>query len=352
MASRMIGVDIGNTHIRAAEVELSGRSGNLLGTLAAFASIPVPPGAVGDGEVLEVQTIATLLKQLWSRGGFSQKHVVVGLGSPRTVVREMEVPALPMSQVRTSLQFQVAEILPMPTDEALLDFYPTAHRVDDGRELLRGILVGAAKASVSTTIMAVETAGLRPIGVDLSAFALVRAQTAGEWGQQTVAFVDVGARVTTVVIAERGQPRMVRLLPTGGQDATDAVVSAMQVPVGDAEQLKRAIGLSAEVAPGQELARDAVSQATRQLVEGVRNTFVYFTGNNPGQSIQHVVLTGGGAFLPGLGQYLASTSRLPVSFGAGPVGVKVSKKAAANTAGQEMLITTAVGLALAEVHSK
>lgn len=352
MASRVIGVDMGTTHIRAAEVELSGKpgGGGILGTLQSFAEVPTPVGAVGDGEVLEVQTVASLLKQLWSKGKFSHKQVVIGVGSPRTVVREMEVPAMPMGQLRTSLPFQVAEILPMPTDEALLDFYPTEYREAEGQQFLRGIMTAVSKSSVANTILAVETAGLRPQGVDLTAFAIQRAMSVGDYSRQIVAFVDIGARVTTVVISVGGEPRLIRILPAGSQDATDAVASAMQVPASDAEQFKRTVGVAADGPPEHKLARDAVMQSTRQLVEGVRNTFVYFGGNNPGQGVQHVVLTGGGAYTPGLGQYLASASRLPVSFGNGLSAVKVSRRAAQAVAGQEMFAQAAVGLALAEVH--
>lgn len=352
MASRVIGVDIGTSQIRAAELELPGRPGTTpQGTLTAYASIAVPLGAIGDGEVLEVQTVAALLKQLFARGKFSHKQVVIGVGSPRTVVREMEVPALPMQQLRSSLPFQVAEILPMPADEALLDFYPTTHRSDEGREFLSGIMVAAAKAAVSNTVLAVETAGLRPVGVDLAAFALLRAQLAPELAGQVVALVDIGARVTNVIVSAYGAPRLVRILPAGGQDATDAVASAMQLPTAEAEQFKRTVGIGQDVAPQLHLARDAVNQATRQLVEGIRNTFVYYAGNNPGVPIQHVVLTGGGAYLPGLGQYLASTSRLPVSFGNGTGVVKISRRAQASVAGNEMTAAVAIGLGLAEVQA-
>jgi len=352
VASRIIGVDIGTTQIRAAEVELPGKPGATpQGTLHAYATVAVPQGAIGDGEVLEVQTVAGLLKQLFARAKFSHKQVVIGIGSPRTAVREMEVPALPMHQLRTSLPFQVAEILPMPTDDALLDFYPTSHRVDEGREFLGGIMVAAAKAAVSNTVLAVETAGLRPVGVDLAAFALMRAQMVPEWSNQTVAFVDIGARVTNVVVATNGAPRLVRILPTGGQDATDAIASAMQLPSAEAEQFKRSVGIGQDVAPQMQLAKDAATQATRLLLEGIRNTFVYFAGNNPGVTIQHVVLTGGGAYLPGLGQYLASTSRLPVSFGNGASVVRPSRRAQGEIAGQEMTSAIAIGLALTEPQS-
>jgi len=350
VATRVIGVDLGATQIRAAEVELASKPGAFpLGTLQSFAAVPTPAGAINDGEIVEVQTVASLLKQLWSKGKFSHKRVVIGLSSPRTVVREMEVPAMPMDQVRSALPYQVSEILPMPTDEALLDFYPTELRSVDGQESFRGIMTAAAKASVANTVMTVETAGLRPEGVDLSAFGLHRALCVGDFAQQIVAFVEIGARVTTVIVSAHGQPRLVRVLPTGSQDSTDAVASAMQVSTAEAEQYKRKVGVSADGPPELKIARDAILQTTRQLIEGVRNTFVYFAGNEPGNPIQQVILTGGGAFMPGLGQYLASASRLPVSFGNGVGAVKVTRKAGAAVAGQEMFASVAVGLALAEV---
>ena len=292
-----------------------------------------------------------MLKRLWAKGKFSTKQVISGVGSQRVVVREMEIPSLPMTQLRQSLPFQVGEMLPMSTDEALLDFYPTAElNSDTGGRTLRGIIVAAPKATVASHVLAIESAGLRPTMVDLNAFALYRAQATGDWGGQTVAFVDIGARTTNVLVVADGAPRFVRTLPSGGQDATDAVSSALQVSVQDAEQLKREIGIGFTVAEEYKLGAEALTTTSRTLVEAIRNTFVYYAGNNPGGAIQHVVLTGGGAHLPGLGQYLASASRLPVSFGDGLASVKVAGRVRASMEdGRESLVPICVGLAFGEV---
>jgi len=345
VAERVIGVDIGSTEIRAAEVETRGKGEK---HLVSFASVPLPAGAVSDGEVMEVQTVAGALKQLWQAGGFSHKSVVMGTGNARTTVREMEVPSLPMDQLRSSLPFQVSEILPMSTEEALLDFYPTGERTVDGASYLRGIVVAVAKASVSNTVMAAESAGLRPVAIDLVGFALLRSLLTPGTQQPTVALVDIGARITTVVIVEAGQPRLVRVLPSGGSDVTDALTSALQIPLAEAEQAKRAVGLNGDVPPQHIPVRDAVMQSSRQLIEGIRNTFVYFQGGNPGAPIQHILLSGGGSHMVGLGQYLASASRLPVSYANSLVAVKPSKKAAAAVQGRESLTGVAIGLAMGE----
>lgn len=352
MAVHTVGLDIGTTHVRAAEVEFGGKgpsSGNA--TLVRYAELPLPAGAVGDGEVHEVQTVASVLKRLWSKGKFSTKDVITGVGSQRVVVRELTVPSLPMDQLRKSLPFQVSELLPMSTDEAMLDFYPTAEGDgDSGGKVLRGILVAAPKATVSSHVLSIESAGLRPTMVDLNAFALFRAQSSAEWGQQTVAFVDIGARTTNVLVAAAGAPRFVRTLPSGGQDASDAVASALKISGQEAESVKKEIGIGFAVADQYKPAAEALAATTKTLVEAIRNTFVYYAGNNPGAAIQHVVLTGGGAHLPGLGQFLASASRLPVSFGDGFARVKVSKRVRSEVPeGRESVVPIAVGLAFGEV---
>ena len=353
MAARAIGLDIGATQVRAAELEISG--GGLRGatsaTLVRYAELPLPAGAFADGEVHEVATVASVLKRLWAKGHFSTRQVIAGVGNQRVVVREMELPSLPMDQLRQSLPFQVGEMLPMSADDALLDFYPTSERDGDHGKVLRGILVAAHKSTVSSHVLAIESAGLTPMMIDLNAFALLRAQSVAEWGSQTVAFVDVGARTTNVIVAAGGVPRFVRTLPAGGQDATDAVASALKVSTQEAEQIKREIGVGFAVAESLKLGAEALTTTTRGFVEAIRNTFVFYSQNNPGGPVQHVALTGGGAHMPGLGQYLASAMRLPVSFGDGLGRVRVNKRLKATALeGRESLVAVCVGLALGQVN--
>lgn len=352
VAVRAVGLDIGTTTVRAAEVDVTGagpgRGGSA--TLVKYAELPLPAGAVGDGEVHEVQTVASVLKRLWTKGHFASREVISGVGNQRVVVREMDLPSLPMGQLRQSLPFQVGDMLPMAADEALLDFYPTGEFDGDHGTVLRGILVAASKTTVASHVLAIESAGLMPMMVDLNAFALMRAQAVPDWGNQTVAFIDIGARTTNVIVSAGGTPRFVRTLPAGGQDATDAVATALKVSVSDAERLKREIGVGFAVPENYKLGADALTTTTRAFVEAVRNTFVFYSQNNPGAAIQHVALTGGGAHMPGLGQYLASAMRLPVSFGDGLARVKVNKKLRSTVLdGRESLVAICVGLAMGQV---
>jgi type IV pilus assembly protein PilM len=352
VATRNIGLDIGSTFVRAAEVEISGRSSSKAGTatLLRYAELPLPTGAVGDGEVHEVNSVASILKRLWAKGKFSSRNVITGVGNQRVVVREMDVPSLPMTQLRQALPFQVQEMLPMSADEAQLDFYPTSENDAESGKVLRGVMVAASKATIAAHVLTIDTAKLAPRAIDLNAFALLRAQAVDDWASTTVAFVDVGARTTNVIIAANKIPRLVRMLPSGGNDATDAVAGALKISAQDAERAKREIGVGFSVAEQYKLGAEALATTTRALVEAIRNTFVFYSQNNPGAPIQHVAITGGGAHLPGFGQSLASAVRLPVSFGDGLARVRVSKKLRSTALeGRESLVAVCVGLALGEV---
>lgn len=341
---RAIGLDIGTTTVRAAEVEFAGTTA----TLVRYEEVPLPINVVRDGEVTDQPAVSAAIKDLWSKGKFTSKEVILGVGNQRVVVRGLTLPWMPMAQLRASLPYQVQDMLPMSTDEALLDFFPT-EEVDGGESgrALDGLLVAAARDTVAANVLAVESAGLRPMMVDLNAFALLRGMTQGELGGKTVALVEIGARITTVVIVAAGLPRFVRALPTGGQDATDAVARALSVSNADAERLKREIGVGFAVPPERQEAAESLAYVTTNLIESIRNTFNFYIGSVEGAQIDVVALTGGGAHLPGLGQYLASASRLGVVLGDPFETLQVAKSCGGRSrfAGHESRMALPIGLA-------
>jgi len=344
--SRVIGLDIGTTHVRAVEIEFGsgGPSGHGTPEVVKFGQVELPSGAVRDGEVAEPQTVASALRQLWGGAKFSHKDVVIGVGNQRVLVRDLDLPAMPLPQLRASLPFQVQDLIPVAVEDALLDYFPTGTANGPHGPVYRGLLVAATKETVKANTSAVEIAGLRPVMVDLNAFALARVQARGDLATGTIALVDIGARVTNLVVVSSGQPRFVRILPSGGQDVTEAVANALNIPVERAEQIKREIGVGHVVAPELASAEESITDVTSSLIEAVRNTLVYYASNNPGGAVEQILITGGGAFLPGLGQFLSSASRLPVSVGQPLTTLKVARTAGDLT-GLQSVLAIPLGLA-------
>jgi len=351
VAIHRLGLDLGSTHVQLAEVEFANKSAVATGAgvLTGFAQVPIPRGSFEGGQVVDVGAVASAIRKAVSIVSPKTKDVIIGVGSESVVVREIELPEMPMAQLRSSLPFQVQDMLPMSIDESVLDFFPTGAHEGPNSMLLRGIMVAAPKALVAQNLVAVQSAGLKTVAVDINAFALMRAQLAGDLVSRVVAFVDIGAQMTNVIICQAGQPRMVRTLSAGGHNVTDAVASAMRTDANQAESIKFNIGL--EPSQNRDLgpAQEAIAATTRTLVEAVRNTFVYYSSNNHGEAIERVVVTGGGAHLGGLGQYLATASRLPVSFGNSFARVTLGSKLGADAVrGFEATSPVAIGLTFGE----
>ncbi|MEX1264033.1 MAG: type IV pilus assembly protein PilM [Actinomycetota bacterium] len=381
MAKGRIGLDIGSTAVRA--VELAGGDPP---TVVKAAQVPLPAGAVENGEVKDPLVVTEALRELWERGGFKTKRVYMGVGNQRVVVREIALPYLPEKELRASLGFQVQEFIPMAVDEAVLDYDPISEFDQDDRRMLRMLLVAAQRQMVDTVILAATAAKLEPVGLDLVPFAMVRSVgTTGvgmdleEEGDEAV--IDIGAHVTNIVVHARGTVRFVRILPSGGRDVTLAIARGVGVDDEIAERLKRGEQVDLEAMPqgraegeiaGEADAgeRDANAddpgapvkpagaldvgrvaeismQRASSFVDEIRSSLEFYTTQAKGARIARVLVTGGGSKLEGFLELLRQ--RIPVEVGAGRVflnarsQLSLSEEALAEA---EPVLAVAVGLAI------
>ena len=304
-----IGLDIGTSVVRAAELSF-GRGGT---TLDRFGQVVLPEGVVRDGEVVDETAVVEAIKHLWSATGFSHKRVVLGVANQRVIVRQLDLPWMEQAELRKTLPLHVADMLPIAIEASVLDFYPLEEIVNDsGARMLRGLLVAAQRDTVLANVHAAEKAGLKVNGVDLTSFAVLRAM-----GRQTgltvetEALIDIGARVTNIIVHSSGIPRFVRILLMGGQDVTDAVSEQLGVPLEQAEGMKQHFATHGQ---GEELAMVSRTVATtsQDFVDEIRGSLDYYASSNPGAPVERIVISGGGSRLDGLLDRLNNGTRLPV----------------------------------------
>jgi type IV pilus assembly protein PilM len=288
-----IGLDIGSSSIRAVEV----RRGKDDVNLANFGQVPLPPGTVQGGVIQDSTTVTGALRQLWANAKFASRRVTLGVTNPQLVVREMQVSNLPAKELRTSLPFQVRDQLPLAVDRSLLDFYPLEDPGDAPN--VRGLLIATPKDAVLTSVQAIENAGLHVERVDLSTFALLRA--AAYLDAQVEAIVDIGAQVTSMVVHADGEPLIVRTVPRGGVEMTDAIATRLGIHTSEAEELKCRFGLHGDGRPD---AAGAVEDAVRPLVNEIRSSFTYLASGERQKRVTRLAISGGGALMPGLTEHL------------------------------------------------
>jgi type IV pilus assembly protein PilM len=346
VARTRIGLDIGSTAVRAAELT-EGTSP----AVVRAAQVPLQPGAVENGEVKEADAVAEGLRELWTRGGFKSRRVYMGVGNQRVVVREIALPSMPEKELRQSLGFQVQEFIPMPVEEAVLDFHVIEETEIDGRQMLRLLLVAAQKAMVDTLVASATAAKLEPLGLDLVPFALVRAVGKVSAGMDLEerggeAIVDVGAHVTNIVVHSAGETRFVRILPSGGRDVTNAIARTLSIDEEAAERLKRGEAVE-DAGDTIEKAMEVSLQRATQFVDEIRSSLEFYTAQTQGARIDRLLISGGGSKLQGLLEIVRQ--RIPVAVEQGRVFDHITSQLSLSPGAQaeaEPVLATAVGLAI------
>ena len=296
-----VGVDIGSTSIRAVEAT-QGKDERPL--VSNFGQAMLPDGAVVGGVVKDDHAVTTALRNLWATQKFASRSVVLGVSHQQVIVRPVEVPNLSRKEMRSALPFQVRDILPLPVDQAVLDFYPLE---DPGKkETVNGLVIAAPKEAVLAMVHAVERAGLYVAQVDLSCFAALR--SSAHLAEDTEAVLDIGANGTNIIIHTDGVPQIVRTIPRGGAEVTELIAKRMRVSPVEAEALKCQVGLLRGDNPESS---DVVAEALRPLINEIRSSLNYYRAGDPSKRVKRLALVGGSALLPGLSGQLTDQLGLP-----------------------------------------
>lgn len=366
MAKRSVGIDIGSSGVRAAEVKISGKRVKLL----KVAEVPLERGVVVGGEVRDPDALTAAVKQLWKKGRFSTKIVSIGLGGPQTLVRQVDLPWETPEVFRDSLPLRISNDLPVDPAEMTLDYHALEDFMSGQAHIQRSLVVASVNMVAEAFADALVKAGLKLKRADFSPFALIRAAvlTAGdgapvpgrhldgeEWPCEVV--VDVGGQITTIAIHYRGRPLFIRVVTAGADGVTRALAENLQMSLDQAERVRRTLGISGvtdnyidaivdQLDPQQmQVAQYITNAMAGSLVQVVRESVEYFLGASPDISgVSRILISGGGALLPGYAERLSSELRAPASFLAPVAGLGRKFRKRAKSLDPRM--TMAIGLAL------
>ncbi len=340
----VVGLDIGTSAVRAAELDVS-HSKPVLHT---YGQVGLPPGSLVDGEIRDSSSVTEAITRLWKNGQFSSSSVIVGIAGLRAITREIDLPFVPDNEIDSAVRFQSEEIIPFPPEQTILSSQVLADYTSPEGDKMRRVLVAAAHVDlVNGVIDVVEKAGLVVEGVDLISSALVRAIGGQDTSEQPEAIVSIGAGLTVVVVHQQGRPQFVRTIGSGGNATTTAVSAALDIPISDAEAVKRRIG---DQIVQLQTAERASQASMNELVGEIRNSIQYFASLPGRLPVSRILVTGGGSDLYGLIPLLETQIRLPV--------VSVSPLARVDTSGLDLseeqarqvspVLATPIGLALPE----
>lgn len=303
-ARTSVGLDLDGSYVAAVAMEN--------GVIEKAASMEMPSGLLRDGEVEDVQGVSHLLKDFMKEHGFG-RNVWLGVANQQIAVRSLDIPPIEDDDERAAaVRFQASEAVAMPLDEAILDYQVIGQaQTTDGAGAMRVIVVAAREPMIMRLVDAVRAAGLRPEGIDLSAFALMR------------------------IIAPENEPPETA---SARVYCHLAGVTNLAVGVGNTCVFTRPL---ATVWDG------GSAEFTSMLAEEIRLSMDYYMGQPDARQVSEVLLSGPGSQRPGLLEQVGGLVGLPVT-AAPPLG---RFGAASLRMGDDPTrYTVAAGLALAGVN--
>jgi type IV pilus assembly protein PilM len=240
----LVGLDIQPGYVTAVQARVNGKV-----VVQRAVGAPLPADTMREGEVIDAHALSETLRELFASAHLD-KRVRVGVANQRTVLRTLELPPIAEGkELDTAVRFQAEDQIPMPLESAVLDYQPLGVVETPAGARQRVVVVAAQKEMVERLLAAVRGAGLRPEGLDLSAFALIRSlHRPGEQDGGRVLYLNVGG-LTNMAIAEGTVCRFTRVAAGGLESMAGAIAERNAIPLVKARELLAAVDLSVPAAP-------------------------------------------------------------------------------------------------------
>jgi type IV pilus assembly protein PilM len=316
--SSSVGLDISSESIAATEVESGGAVGRT-------AIVPLQPGVVKEGDLVNREVLTESLKDLFSRHKLA-KTVRVGVANQRVVVRSMQLPLIEdAEELDNAVRFRAQEAIPMPLEQAVLDHQVVGRRDGpDGNKVMDVLAVAARRDMVAGLLEALRGAGLQPVGIDLSAFGMLRAlkdrsapmPVSGDVPLPTSLYCHLGD-VTNLAVARGDECVFARVSPFGIETIADRLASRKGVAIDDAREMIMEVGLEEEVElfseEGADTTREVLDEGATKLAEELRMSMDFYGAQDGVTPVDRVVLCGPGSTIPGLPERIQAGLTLEAS---------------------------------------
>jgi type IV pilus assembly protein PilM len=322
----LVGLEIEPGQLIAVQSRLNGHV-----VVERAAGTPIAANLVRDGEVTDIDALSAALAELFEGSGLDRR-VRIGIANQRIVMRQIELPPITDSkELDSAVHFQAQNEIPMPIESVVLDYHPLGIEDTPAGPRMQVLLVAARRDMVERMLLAARQAGLRPEGVDLAAFGMIRAlRPSGSADGEQVLYLSIGG-LTNLAIANGSTCQFTRVITTGVEQIVAEVAATAGVPLPDARRLIAGAGTSggepaaaspavpagadtvaAASANHDQVARLALADGIRRIAAEVRNSLDFHLSSHGNVPVSRAVLTGPALDVPGFDLALGRELGLPL----------------------------------------
>lgn len=341
-----IGLDLSDLSVKIVQLERRGDSDKIY----SFGSVPMAQGSVVDGEIIQKeQVIAAIKKVLVSAGPkkIKTKKVICSLPETKAFLRLVSVPKMKEDEVHEAIKWEMEANIPLPLDQVYYDWQVLDMKIGKDKEKTDILVVAVARKVVDQFIEVVELAGLEVNGMEIESIAQTRSflNDEDEKKKITTLIMDLGDRRASFSISVGNIPCFTTSVPLSSQSMTNAISKGLGVSFEEAEKIKRESGI------GSVIQGDPIFQAISSTLESLASELeksmdFYLSGLGYSDSVDRIIVCGGGANTKGLIPYLAQRLGKPVEMGNAWRNIHAGKKLPIIEKERSVQFSTAIGLAI------
>ncbi len=335
------GFDIGTHSVKVVQLRRTGKKV----VLQAYGEGYFPRDAIAEGIVVDPHEIAKTIQPLLNKlpyGKLTAKRVIAGLPATKLFTRMLQLPHMDAGDLKQAIGYEVEQYVPVPVTDLYVD-YEIINPGSGPDQQMNVVMTAAPRAIVDSYIKLFDVLGLEVGAIEANMTAVVRALVySGDAGHNTLV-MDVGSISSDLTIYDQYIP-LTGSVPIGGEQYTDALMSKLSVKIDEATEIKTKFG----IAPSgmQEKVMAALEPSLQTTVKEVKRVAKFYESRGQNhQTLGGMVISGGGARMPGFDKYMRSAVELPLTV-ANPWKNLIVKDPPAHLQAQGPTYATAVGLAL------
>ena len=306
-ARPLIGLDISSSAVKLVELTANGKDGY---RVERYTIEVLPKDAVSDGNIANLEGVVDCVRRAWKRLGTSTRNVAMALPGSAVITKKIIVPAgLRDEELEAQVESEANQYIPFAIDEVDLDYQiiGPSPSVPDELEVL---IAASKKERVEDRVAVADAAGLKAVVIDveslavLSAFELIERQLPADGVDQIVALIDAGANIMTLTVLRNGQQLYTREQVFGGGQLTQDITRHYGMTYEDAEVAKRAGNLP----DGYEA--ELLNPFMENMALEVSRALQFFFTSTQYNKVDHIVLAGGCAVIPGIDEVVATRTQV------------------------------------------
>lgn len=284
-----------------------------------FSTIPTPANSFDNGNVLNYESIAESIKQELAGGKYKAKRAIVLVSGDAVIDREVMLPKMSDKELKNVIAFEAHQYFPVDLSGYNMDYKVIEEVTGPEGDKLRVFIVAVPLEIIDGYVSVIKNCGLKLEIIDIAGNALAKLvdfelKTRGDDEKGAFAILDIGAASSRVVILSGGKFRFERIVTTGAGDIVSVLMQFLNLKYKDAEELARKnldyyINLRFAGGSSDEETKigNEIVKVLNEYCEQVNKLFEFYVSRNTGNTVNRLILTGGGVKLKGLDKYISET---------------------------------------------